>query len=568
MAASKNEPGFLEKLGLAVSSVGLEGVVKNAPAFLIPGVLDNIASREKSRQQIAGIQAAADVTRLIGDLFGRDDAMSARQQIENIPATQRILSDVLGPEEAQSRAAEEQRILMQQGGQNRLARAQARRALVASGVDPETARKQTKGQGYATLQGVVQGDLAEAPKRQTNRLETLESQKRSAFAADQSIRASAASAEIQADKEKDVASFKFGLDKDLARYKADVDVDKTRLIEQAKRDIAAGDNNSAIAAFEQMGFEPDSYLGQQVALAKAVTPGSPLQQKALDNIFAVTQKIAENEAGTQKGKAEQAAKVRAAKKQIRSLRDVMSPEQAEIAERLLKVKNDPTGVLDSFAKSIIKASQAKESGPQTVVNIGGSEATTATVTNLQSKLIQAREVQEDIEQSLNAFDPSLLGYVGKAKAAVGRLRSRVTGTVSEDDTAAKFAGFKLAANQGFVKFRKFITGVAGGEKELVWLLDSFPNVEDDPTTYYAKSQMLLKIQDRAVANLEQMLGDGLSVATSEQIIAAYNDAGRQIAGVEPAPTEPSQPSRDQKVELLRQLNATLEAAQAQQKGAK
>ena len=55
----------------------------------------------------------------------------------------------------------------------------------------------------------------------------------------------------------------------------------------------------------------------------------------------------------------------------------------------------------------------------------------------------------------------------------------------------------------FNQYRKIITGVAAGEKEIGWLQESIPSEKDTPNTYKAKLDNQIRIQKALIENAEK-----------------------------------------------------------------
>ncbi len=70
--------------------------------------------------------------------------------------------------------------------------------------------------------------------------------------------------------------------------------------------------------------------------------------------------------------------------------------------------------------------------------------------------------------------------------------------------------------QYFNQYRKLITGVAAGEKEIGWLQESIPSEKDTPTTFRAKLKNQIRIQESLIENAKKFR------ATKGKI---YNDNG-------------------------------------------
>ena len=143
-----------------------------------------------------------------------------------------------------------------------------------------------------------------------------------------------------------------------------------------------------------------------------------------------------------------------------------------------------------------------------------------------SKIMQTLDLMEGL------YEPEFLTYLGKSKAFVAAQMTKLGIEMNNEDLEAFMVrkGSWEAANQQFFNaYRKEITGVAAGEKEIAFLEQSVPNVNDAPAVYMAKvklqKQLTQKIIDRNKAFLEtgfkQTLNDkGLPTGKYKEFLEA------------------------------------------------
>ena len=86
------------------------------------------------------------------------------------------------------------------------------------------------------------------------------------------------------------------------------------------------------------------------------------------------------------------------------------------------------------------------------------------------------------------------------------------GIVMDDDTLTNFMvrkGKWEAANQQFFNaYRKEITGVAAGEKEISFLEASVPNINDAPQVYKAKVKLQIELTQKIIDRNKEFLATG------------------------------------------------------------
>jgi len=77
--------------------------------------------------------------------------------------------------------------------------------------------------------------------------------------------------------------------------------------------------------------------------------------------------------------------------------------------------------------------------------------------------------------------------------------------------------------QYFNAYRKWVTGVASGEKEMAWIQRSIPSSKDAPMTFESKLKSIKAYTEKAIARQKLALNKGLNIKA-----IGYNDQGMPI----------------------------------------
>ena len=141
-----------------------------------------------------------------------------------------------------------------------------------------------------------------------------------------------------------------------------------------------------------------------------------------------------------------------------------------------------------------------------------------TVTGAEKKVIGASDLLSKLNVMDQQFEPGFLTYGGKA-IAFGTEQAQKLGL----NTPEKFAQFlarksewQLANQQFFNNYRKEITGVAAGEKEIGFLKESIPNIDDAPGVYKAKVKLQIKFTKDLIKRNKEFLATGLQPTRNEK----------------------------------------------------
>jgi len=174
----------------------------------------------------------------------------------------------------------------------------------------------------------------------------------------------------------------------------------------------------------------------------------------------------------------------------------------------------------------------------TKTNIGVQSSSLDGLTNKSNQtqagkeIMGASKIMQTLDLMEGLYEPEFLTYLGKGKGFVAAAFQKAGIEINNEDLEAFMVrkGSWEAANQQFFNaYRKEITGVAAGEKEIAFLEQSVPNINDAPAVYMAKvklqKQLTKKIIDRNKAFLstgfKQTLDDkGLPTGKYKEFLEA------------------------------------------------
>lgn len=181
--------------------------------------------------------------------------------------------------------------------------------------------------------------------------------------------------------------------------------------------------------------------------------------------------------------------------------------------------NNPTD-LNKFRTA--KASGAYEVGKPTVqatsmeglgLGLDKSGRTTA-----QKAILGAKGLQKTLNIMEAQFEPEFLTIPGRTKAGFAEAMSKIGITSDKDITnfLIRRAEWEQANQQYFNQYRKEITGVAAGEKEIAFLQQSIPNVTDAPAVYKAKIKLQKQLNQDIIERNQKALQIGLKETRDAQ----------------------------------------------------
>ena len=135
-----------------------------------------------------------------------------------------------------------------------------------------------------------------------------------------------------------------------------------------------------------------------------------------------------------------------------------------------------------------------------------------TNTKLEKEIVDAKGLAVPLSVMKNQFEPEFLTYKGEIGAGFSSFREKMG--LGKDDSLQKFTARRnqwLAANnQFFNNYRKAITGVAAGEKEIGYLKQSIPSDDDSASVYMAKLDQQILFNKKLIARNEQAILAGVT----------------------------------------------------------
>lgn len=126
--------------------------------------------------------------------------------------------------------------------------------------------------------------------------------------------------------------------------------------------------------------------------------------------------------------------------------------------------------------------------PTTNVNID-TGLTKSTQTKLQQDILDADEMLFNLEQAEDLFKEEYLTYKGQVKAKGAKFLDKL-GFDTWDEYLDNQSAWEGIVDKQTLSYRKMITGVAGGEKEMKEIAKTYINTKtDSPTTYKSKQRI-------------------------------------------------------------------------------
>ena len=124
-------------------------------------------------------------------------------------------------------------------------------------------------------------------------------------------------------------------------------------------------------------------------------------------------------------------------------------------------------------------------------------------TELEKKIIGGKELELNLTRMDTLFEPEFLTYVGQTKGDIFKQLDKLNVSTEEQQAfIRRLSRWEQANEQFFNQYRKLITGVAAGEKEIGWLQTSIPSSKDSPATYKAKIKLQLQINKSILQNAQ------------------------------------------------------------------
>ena len=142
-------------------------------------------------------------------------------------------------------------------------------------------------------------------------------------------------------------------------------------------------------------------------------------------------------------------------------------------------------------------------------------------TKLGDTIIKGENLLSNLKRQELLFDPEFLSIDGKVRFETLKAKDRtanLTGfelTQDERGYLNRYSTWLQTNQQYFNDYRKSVTGVAAGEKEIGWIQESIPSDRDTPQTFKAKLKNQIVIQQKLIANAQEFLATKGKSATDD-----------------------------------------------------
>lgn len=141
-------------------------------------------------------------------------------------------------------------------------------------------------------------------------------------------------------------------------------------------------------------------------------------------------------------------------------------------------------------------------------------------TELFKDVVQHQQEIDNIRQIRNLYEPEFLTYGGRAKGEWANFLNKMDAN-QRSQFQTRRAAFLSAANKSFIAFRKWATGVAGGEREMAEIKRATFSEDDSPQDFEAKIQLAESMARRLNARIKAALKSGVNNDKAfKQFIAA------------------------------------------------
>jgi len=136
---------------------------------------------------------------------------------------------------------------------------------------------------------------------------------------------------------------------------------------------------------------------------------------------------------------------------------------------------------------------------------------------LEGDLLNAYEARDLLENIDVLFEPEFVTYIGKGKAFITTQAQKLGFETSDDlnKFLSKQSEWKADVLKYTNKYRKHITGVAAGEKEIKLLASSIANPDDAPSVFKAKIKAQRLQNEMLIRRNEAFLAEGIGGITRD-----------------------------------------------------
>jgi hypothetical protein len=131
---------------------------------------------------------------------------------------------------------------------------------------------------------------------------------------------------------------------------------------------------------------------------------------------------------------------------------------------------------------------------------------------LKKDIMSDQEALDSMNYVTSLYEPEFLSYGGQGKAAWDTFLNKLDPENRSQFTARRSA-FVSQANQAFIAYRKWATGVAGGEKEMAEIKRSTYSEDDSPQDFEAKIAGMKQMTKKLMVRKAMALKSGIEVGS-------------------------------------------------------
>lgn len=204
------------------------------------------------------------------------------------------------------------------------------------------------------------------------------------------------------------------------------------------------------------------------------------------------------------------------KAQKPNLVTLKSPDGKDIRSLNLSNPNDQVTLEELLAKNYTEFKQNVTASDVSGLSKG-------TKTNLEKSILGADKLLGQLKATEAMFKDEFLTIGGKVRYQKLLLLDKANVPLNQEDAAylRSYSAWDQNNLQYFNQYRKEITGVAAGEKEIAWLEASIPSSKDTQTTYRAKMKNQIRIQT-------ELLEKAKAYKESGGTVYEFNDKGEKV----------------------------------------
>ena len=177
--------------------------------------------------------------------------------------------------------------------------------------------------------------------------------------------------------------------------------------------------------------------------------------------------------------------------------------------------------------------KVQKSGVNVSINTG--DLTKPTTTKLQGDIVEATRNIQSFRRTRSLFKPEYLTLFGKGKKLAAETADKLGISSKEQKKLIRDRSkWFRQAKADFIAYRKWATGVAGGEKELREIATSFPDpVNNSPEQYKANLDSIEETTKKVLALNKEFLRSGIDL--NQPLDKVLEQA--KAVGVTPPPSD-------------------------------